>query len=168
MVGKRSTARFANGAVSAVLVVFFLAHGVLGSLALVFGIIGPLAWLFWVGVALVAVHVVMSVVTSREQLSDAQRPPSPRKKRHLALKWATGALLAACIAVHVASSNALIARLAIVALAIALAAHLCVGSKSLLTDLGADRRYKNAFRAAACAFAALFVVAVLASAFQAA
>ena len=165
--GKRSTARFANGIVSAILVVFFLAHGILGSAALVFGFFGPLAWLVWCGVVLAFVHVVVSIVTSREQLSDKERPPSARKKRHLLLKWITGGILALAAFAHVFVPKVAVASGAIIAVvSIALAVHLCVGSKSLLKDIGVDRRYKLVFRVVVCAFAALFVVAVIVSSVQ--
>ena len=95
------TARFANGVISAIIAVFFLAHGVLGGVSFVAELSSPPAWLLWGGVALIGVHVVVSVVTSYQQLNDAERPPSARKKRHLALKWATGALLVAFVCVHV-------------------------------------------------------------------
>jgi hypothetical protein len=85
------------------IVVFFLVHAALGSLSGLFGLKSPLAWLVWVGVALIAAHIVVSVVTSREQLSDVEHPPSVRKKRHLVLKWATGGLLAAAAIAHIAT-----------------------------------------------------------------
>lgn len=170
---KGSKARLANGVVSAVIVVFFIAHATLGSLAPVTGFSSPYRWLVWCGVALVAVHVLVSIATSWEQLSDKEHPPSPRKKRHLALKWATGSLLLATAAAHVialrtqgvASMHASVSgALVIAVLSIALAVHLCVGSKSLLKDLGIDRRYKTAFRIVVCAFAAAFAVGALAMA----
>ncbi len=160
--GKGSKTRHANGFVSAAVVVFFFAHGVLGCTALLFGFFGSLAWLVWAGVALIALHVVLSVATSYEQLTDAQRPPSPRKKRHLALKWVTGIVLAVCIAAHIALKGAVPARVALVALAVALAVHICVGSKSLLTDLNLDRRNQTLLKVVACGFAALFVLVALA------
>ena len=161
--GNRSKARLVNGIISAAIVVFFLVHGLLGCTALVLGYISPFTCLVWVGMALVVVHVVASVVTSREQLTDAERPPSPRKKRHLVLKWATGAGLAVCVATHVVLKDAYLARVAIVAVAVMLAIHLWVGSKSLLADLNIDRQFQRVFRIVVCAFAALFVVAVFAS-----
>ena len=63
--------RFANGVVSAAIVVFFLAHATLGTLLGLIGFMSPLAWLVWVGVALVGVHVMLSIFTSREQLTDS-------------------------------------------------------------------------------------------------
>ena len=161
---KPPTARFVNGVISAVIVVFFLVHGVLGSASILTGYIGPLAWLVWCGVAIVAVHVVVSVVTSYQQLTDAEFPPSARKKRHLALKWATGILLAVAAAVHIVlPKSAATAAFAIIAVSAFLAVHLCVGSKSLLTDLSVDKRFKTAFRVVVCVFAAAFVAVVLAA-----
>ena len=166
-----SRSRQVNGAVSAALVLFFLAHATLGSIALLTGFASPFATLVWAGVGLVAVHVVASVVTSREQLHDRERPPSARKKRHLALKWATGCLLAVAAAVHIvsrmpfaAAQSALLDVASIVVVAVALAVHLWVGSKSLLKDLGLDTRFQLAFRVAMCLFAAFFIMSAIISA----
>ena len=161
--GKRSKTRLANGIVSAAIVVFFLAHGTLGALSLVTGFSSPYSWLVWFGAGLIVVHVVLSIVTSREQLNDQKRPPSQRKKRHLALKWATGAGLAACITAHVLFKDTSITWMVIVAVAVMLAVHLCVGSKSLLADLNIDRRFQLAFRVIVCAFAVFFVVTAFAT-----
>lgn len=168
---KGSKARFVNGVVSAAIVVFFLVHATLGSLSGLFGVRSPLAVFVWVGIGLVGVHVVACVVTSREQLNDMERPPSARKKRHLALKWATGGLLALAVVAHivsmrvwgVASVQTSWAGVALTAvLAIALAVHVCVGAKSLLKDLNIDRAYMGIFRIVVCAFAAFFVIAAIA------
>ena len=133
-----SKARRFNGVVSAAITAIFLAHSVLGGLAAITGFISPLAWLVWVGVGLICVHVVASIVTSREQLSDVERPPSSRKKRHLALKWATGGLLAAVALAHVVlPKSSELATACILALCVVLAVHLCVGSKSLLLSSSA-------------------------------
>jgi succinate dehydrogenase hydrophobic anchor subunit len=48
-----------------------------------------------------------------------------------------------------------------VGLSAVLAVHLCVGSKSLLEDLGIDRRYKTAFRVIVCVLAALFALSAI-------
>ena len=167
--GKDSRARKVNGVVSAALTLFFLAHATIGGISLLTGFASPFAVLVWVGVGLVAVHVVASVVTSREQLGDVERPPSARKKRHLALKWATGIALLATAAFHIVSMRMPVATapslaldlVAIVVVAVALAAHLWVGSKSLLKDLGLNTRHQPAFRAAVCLFAVFFVVSAI-------
>ena len=111
---------------------------------------------------LVGVHVVVSIVTSREQLVDTERPPSKRKKRHLALKWATGILLAIAVIAHIVlPHDGMLALFAIGAVCITFAIHLCVGARSLLKDLGFDRRYKTAFRVAVCAFLLVCLIAMI-------
>ena len=166
-----SRERVINGVVSALIVVFFLVHGTLGAASTFTGFVSPFAWLVWVGVALVGVHVIMSIVTSRQQLSDKEHPPSPRKVRHLVLKWCTGGLLAIIAGTHIvlvrmvgvqAMQTQVSGVLVIVVLAIVLAVHLCVGSKSLLKDLGIDRRYKTVFRVVVCVIAAAIAVAAIA------
>lgn len=157
-----SKARLVNGVVSAAIVLLFLAHALMGGASFIWGFSSPLSVLVWVGVALAAVHVVLSVVTSREQLNDAERPPSPRKKRHLALKWATGLLLAGAAAAHVALPKGPVLGVVLIAVvAVALAVHVCVGSKSLLKDIGVDRRFKTAFRIVVCAVSAGAVLCVI-------
>lgn len=159
---KRPTARFVNGVIAGAITVFFLAHGTMGGLSVAVGIPSSLSWLAWVALALVAAHVIASIVTSKQQLTDPERPPSPRKKRHLALKWATGCLLAVAAAAHIALPNGSTTALAtIIAVSIALAIHLWVGSKSLLKDLDIDRRHQTGLRIAACIFAAAFIIMAL-------
>lgn len=166
---KRSTARVVNGVVSAVIAAVFLAHALMGALSLAFGFSNSFAWLIWVGVALVGVHVVLSVVTSREQLSNVDRPPSPRKKRHLALKWGSGLALAVLAGLHVATrlfpdtvtdAAALMETAVLVLLSAALAAHVCIGCRSLLKDLSLNRDWKWPLRTAVLVCAGV-VVAVL-------
>ncbi|MDO4290996.1 MAG: hypothetical protein Q4C41_07195 [Eggerthellaceae bacterium] len=170
MAGKSKT-RAVNGAVSACIAVFFVVHASIGSVMGFVPLSTNFAWAVWLGVGLAAAHVVLCVATSVQQLTDAVRPPSIHKKRHLALKWATGAALFAVAAAHVvvartAGAHDMLADISgvavIVALATALAVHLCVGSKSLLKDLNISRSYRTAVRAAACAFAVVFAVAALA------
>ena len=167
---KRITARFVNGVISGIIVVFFLAHGVMGSISSLTGFSSPFTWLVWLGVALIGAHVIVSVVTSAQQLGDRERPPSARKKRHLALKWVTGCLLAIAAGVHIfaprvlgetAVDSSVWVACIVVVVSAALAVHLCVGSKSLLKDLEIDRRYKIAFRVVVCAFTCAFSLAVL-------
>lgn len=167
---KRLDMRFANGVVSAAIVAFFLVHATLGTLLGLVGFLSPFTWLVWVGVALIGVHVALSIFTSREQLTDLERPPSPRKKRHLVLKWATGGLLALVAVAHVvairlggmaAVNSTVTGALLTACLAVVLAVHLCVGSKSMLKDLNISRRYKLAFRLVVCAFAAFFAISAL-------
>lgn len=172
MSGKGSKARFANGIIAAVLVAFFLVHAALGSLSGLTGFKSPLSWVVWVGIALVVVHIAVSVVTSIEQLNDAEHPPSARKKRHLALKWATGALLVVSVIAHIASmrmwgaetvqASATGAALTIV-LAIVLSWHICVGIKSMLVDVGMSKALITPLRIAVIALAVAFVVMAIAA-----
>lgn len=160
--GDRPTARFVNGVIAALITVFFLVHGSLGSLSVLGCFSGSLVWLVWGAVFLACVHVVVSIVTSYQQLTDVEFPPSARKKRHLALKWVTGGLLALVALAHIVlPPSTTLAALVIIVVSVALAVHLCVGSKSLLKDLEIDRRYKMAFRVVVCVFAGLFALAMI-------
>lgn len=162
-----SRARLVNGVISVCIVVLFLVHGVLGGASALFGFSGSFSWVVWIGVAAIVAHVATSVVTSRQQLGDPERPPSSRKKRHLALKWATGGLLAVVAAVHVGSSlmlgpeNVLASTSGMVlaaVLACVLALHICVGAKSLVTDLGLSRTLIAPFRVVVCLVALVVVI----------
>lgn len=159
---KGSKSRRFNGVVAAIITALFLAHAAMGSLSALTGFQSPLSIIVWLGVVLVVVHVIASVVTSYEQLSDAERPPSSRKKRHLALKWVTGGLLGVVAVAHIVFPKSTMAATAlVVVLAIVLAVHLCVGGKSLLKDIGLDVRYKMAYRVVVCVIAGAAVVALL-------
>ena len=159
---KRSKARLVNGIISAFIVVFFAAHSLLGGLEAHFPLASPPALVMWAGIAIVGAHVVTSIVTSHEQLTNTAFPPSKRKKRHLALKWVTGGVLLAAIVAHIAcirtfgsnavqtSSTAMIVTLALV---VALTVHIWVGTKSLITDLGLSKRLVKPMRVVACALA---------------
>ncbi len=151
-----------NGVIAALITIIFLVHGAMGSLSAVFGFSGALAWVVWGAVILACVHVAMSLITSVQQLNDAERPPSARKKAHLALKWVTGGLLAIIAIAHIVlPKSAVAAAYVIIGVSVVLAAHLCVCAKSLLSDLGIDRRWKWPFRVLVCVLAALFVLAML-------
>lgn len=148
--------RWVNGVLSAIIGCFFLAHSLMGGASMAFGFESALKALAWAGVAGICAHVVLCAVTSYQMMTDTVRPPSSKKKRHMALKWATGALLLVTAAVHFtvlgtgsASASGVQASGAALALAllVVLAAHLCIGAKSLLKDLNIDRTYRTAFRA---------------------
>ena len=156
------SSRFVNGVIAAAITVLFLAHGALGGFSALTGYTSPFTWLIWGGVILIGAHVVASIVTSIQQLTDVEFPPSARKKRHLALKWATGGLLAVAACAHIVlPKNSLTATLVVMAVIVLLAVHLCVGSKSLLKDIGIDRRYKTAFRVVVIVLSVLFALAML-------
>ena len=162
MVRNGSKARLVNGIISAFIVVFFIAHSLLGGLEALVPLASPPALVMWAGVGVVGMHVVASIVTSREQLTDTAFPPSKRKKRHLALKWVTGGILLAAIAAHAVciqtfgpdavqvSATSTLVTLVLVA---ALTVHVWVGAKSLVTDLNLSKGLVRPFRVIVCALA---------------
>ena len=162
MAGKSSKARVVNGVIAALITIIFLVHGTMGSLSALFGFSSALSWVVWGAVILAGLHVVMSMVTSTQQLTDREFPPSRRKKAHLALKWVTGGLLAVVAIAHIIlPKSSVTAAGVIVAVSVLLAVHVCVGSKSLLTDLGFSKRYKWPLHVVVCLFAAVFAVVML-------
>ena len=157
--------------VSAGIVCVFLIHATLGSFQSFFAVPSLASWLVWAGMVLVGVHALLCIATSVEQLTDTVRPPSVQKKRHLALKWATGIGLIAMAGVHiwrirslgpVAALHSAEGAVWTISLTALLTAHIWTGSKSLLKDLGIDRKWRNAVRAGACVFAAVFTTFALA------
>ncbi len=147
-----SRVRKVNAIIAAVLSFFFFLHATLGIAHEQFGMSDALAFLAWFGVAAVVGHVALCIATSRYMLSDQVRPPSEKKKKHLALKWASGGVLLALVGVHLAAGGAsgaggsIILLLATVALLIALAAHIYIGMKSLTRDLDMSKRARAPLR----------------------
>lgn len=159
---KRSKARRVNGIIAALITVFFLVHGTMGSLSSIFGFTNSFPWVVWIAVGLIGIHAVVNILTSVQQLNDAEHPPSRRKKAHLALKWATGGLLAAIAVAHIVlPKSSAAAAFLIIGVSVALAAHLCVCAKSLLSDLALDSRGKWPFRVVVCLFALFFTLVML-------
>lgn len=155
-------ARLINGVIAALITILFLVHGVMGSLSSLFDLPSTFKWVVWIAVILAGLHVAVSLVTSSQQLTDTEHPPSKRKKAHLALKWLTGGLLAIVAIVHIVLPKSMVAATyVIVAVSVVLAVHLCVCAKSLLSDLGIDRRWKWPFRVFVCLLAAAFVLVML-------
>ena len=159
---KNTNIRTLNGIASALIVGVFFLHAAFGSSPGLSGLWIRIAPLVWIGVAIIAVHVALSVATSVQQLTDTVRPPSSAKKRHLVLKWVTGVLLAAAAVahagcVHAAGAGAVHATATGTVLAVCvlvlLTWHVCVGTKSLLKDLNIDRRYRTLLRVVVCVLA---------------
>lgn len=149
--------RLLNALVASAIAVFFLAHSALGTASLfVEGLVNSMPWLVWAMFGTVAVHVLASAGTTALMLTDTERPPSSRKKRHFVLKWATGAVLAVAIAVHlfcVLCSGSLPAfphqaKVSFLLLLAALAWHVGIATKSLARDLGIGKRTRDVMRAA--------------------
>lgn len=96
--------RLLNALVASAIAVFFLAHSALGTASLfIEGLINSVPWLVWAMFGTTGAHVLASVGATALMLTDTERPPSSRKKRHFVLKWATGSVLAATIAAHLFS-----------------------------------------------------------------
>lgn len=149
--------RLANALVASAIAVFFLAHSTLGVASLfVEGLVNSASWLVWIMFGAVGVHVLASVGATALMLTDTERPPSSRKKRHFVLKWATGAVMAATIAVHLfcilCPGNLLSfpyqIKASFLLLLAALAWHVGIATKSLARDLGIGKRTRDIMRAA--------------------
>ena len=154
--------RKVNGTVAGVLCLFFLVHGILGILWMSDAVPAELAFVIWAFFIIALAHGLLSIVTSRQMLHDAERPPSRRKKRHLVLKWVTGLalLLIACIHALLPQGAVLWPTVSIL-VALALAVHMYVGSRSLASDLGLPREIRIAFRLVAVIWAVIVCIALL-------
>jgi hypothetical protein len=150
--GKRrqtDAVRTVNAVIAAVLGCFFLFHAIMGAYT-AGRVAAPLTAL-WAGLAGIVFHVAFCIATSVRMLTDDVRPPSRNKKRHLLLKWVTGAVLLVVLATHLPGVPiGGLARAALsAALVLALAVHLFVGAKSLLKDVGLSSSGKVWVRVAA-------------------
>lgn len=160
--GLQANWRKVNGAIAGVLCLFFLVHGVLGILWTSAAVTMGLAFVIWAFFIVVLVHGLLSIVTSRQMLHDAKRPPSRRKKQHLALKWVTGValLLVACIHALLPEST-IFWPYASIFVTCALAVHMYVGSRSLASDLELPFGARLACRSMAIIWATLVCIALL-------
>ena len=147
--------RLVNALVASAIAVFFLAHSTLGVASLfVKGLVNSVPWLVWIMFGAVGVHVLASVGATALMLIDTERPPSSRKKRHFVLKWVTGAVLTATIAVHLfcilcPSSLPVFphqAKASFLFLLAALAWHVGIATKSLARDLEIGKRTRDIMR----------------------
>lgn len=165
--------RLLNALVASAIAVFFLAHSALGTASLfIEGLVNSLPWLVWAMFGAAGAHVLASVSTTAFMLTDIARPPSSRKKRHFVLKWATGSVLAAAIAVHlfcILCPGSLPVfphqtKVSFLFLLAALAWHVGIATKSLARDLGIGKRTRDVMRAAyVLAVFTLIALIVLAS-----
>lgn len=161
--GSQTNWRKVNGAIAAILCLFFLVHGILGILWTSRAITAELAFVIWALFIVGLVHGLLSVVTSRQMLHDAERSPSYRKKRHLVLKWVTGLALLLVACIHsLLPESVIFWPYASILVALALAVHMYVGGKSLASDLGLPHGMRIAFRLVAIIWAALVCIGLLA------
>ena len=162
--------RFPNAVAALALAIVFLVHAALGTLQVSTPWRGALAWGVWVGIAIIAAHVVLSGATTWQMFFDESRPASPGKKRHQYLKIASGVAIAALAAAHVCGAPLAVGHTdsAGIATAAALAAaivwHCFLGTKSLTHDLRLSAQLRTPFRiAVTAAFAAIALALMLAA-----
>lgn len=129
--------RRANGIAALLLLVAFAAHATMGTLFCWGMIPDEHSWVVWVGIGIIAVHVALSVGTTRQMLFDESRPPSANKKAHQLKKWVSGIAIGVIAAVHALLNFGSVAwAIAALLIDVALAAHVCISAKSLAKDLG--------------------------------
>lgn len=120
-----------------------------------------LSWIVWVGVGVIAVHVALSIGTTRQMLFEKSRLPSTKKKAHQLKKWVSGIAVGVVAAAHVLLIPGSASWVAVVLLLDAvLAAHTCVSAKSLVKDLGIASGFRHAIRALAVIAAILISAGV--------
>lgn len=152
-----------NAGIAAALTVFFIAHELLGMLWSYSAVEQKLAFLVWIGVAVAAIHVLLCLATSKSMLGDEKRPPSAKKKRHLALKWVTGGVVLAAAALHAMQIQVpLLLFCTGMCTAAFLAVHVCTGVKSLTRDLNMPSTARTPFKviviAATCAICGALIL----------
>ncbi len=155
------------GVVAAILLVLILAHVLLGAFSLIREVSRNFEFLIWLGVMLIAAHIGLSGATTAVKLTDAENPPSDRKKRHFVLKWASGAAVVVAATIHVAVQlagyvlDSRVSLLMMVLVATVLAWHMWVGAKSIVKDLGLPKKIKPVVRLLTTLLAALAGILVL-------
>lgn len=146
--------RCANALVAALLMMAFLAHALLSSSAGASPGMASLLMPLMTLAAMAFTHAVISIATSALMLSDTIRPPSARKKRHLAFKWLSGIALLLAGAAHVAHFPAgMPTWIVALVLLMTLTWHSLTGMKSLVRDLGMRRKARIPLKMACCALA---------------
>ena len=151
---KSTTARRLNGAIAAVILLVFVIHSLFAN--------SPFSLphiVVWTGCALIGAHVITCIVTSVAMLTDRERPASPKKKKHLVLKWVSGIALGAVACAH-AMGFLPLGKPILSAIALLIAWHAWICARSFLKDLGFDTRHKPLFRTIICA-AAFATIALL-------
>jgi len=163
-------ARVFNAVAAGIIMLLFLVHACLGTLKLYWPEMpSNLEFIVWFGVAIIAVHVIASIVTTYEMWTDTVRPPSDRKKRHQILKWVTGILLLVSIVIHQLCVSELLPPAAVdvltlpalIVTAILLCWHLFVGAKSLTRDLNLKSAFRTPLRVVFIVITVVVCAAVL-------
>lgn len=144
-----SVARRVNAILAALLTAFFFGHAVLGAASQSASTLADMAAptvLIWAFAGVACLHAAVSILTTYLMFTDKARPPSPRKRAHQWLKWATGGALALVAAFHALFPAGQLAPILFAVLA-ALLWHAYVGCKSLVRDLGFPHSFKLGLRA---------------------
>ena len=176
---KPTKLRTANGIAAAILCIIFLAHAILGSVKFAVPTFsGRFVWVVWIGVGILVAHVVMSVGTTVSMMTDKERPPSAKKKRHQLMKWLSGVAVLVVAVIHMLTNSGLVTGGAVPALSrattvlmaaliCALGWHMFTASKSLLKDLHVPnhKRWRPALRAVLLAGCVVAGVILLVAAF---
>ncbi len=161
-------ARRLNAVLAALLTAFFFGHAVLGAASQSTSVLADAVVptiLIWSFAGIACLHAAASVLTTYLMLTDEARPPSPRKRAHQWLKWATGGALALVAAFHALCPAGQLAP-ALLAVLAALLWHAYVGCKSLVRDLGLPHSFKLGLRALVL-LAAVAAALILAAPFAA-
>lgn len=155
--------RRVNAFLAALLALFFFAHAVMGAASQMGCKAAAPTTLVWALAAVGVAHAVTCVATSYLMLTDAVRPPSKKKRGHLWLKWATGALLLVVVGAHAFGSfdaQGVAEKVVLLATLATLAWHSFVGCKSIVRDLGIPRAMKQVLRVAVVAVSAVVAAMV--------
>lgn len=163
----KSTSRRVNAWLSVLVSVLFLLHSCMGAAYFVLpGMRTAPRLLLWLGVLLILAHIVASIITTNQMLTDTVRPPSARKKRHQLKKWVTGVLFVLAAGVHIgAQANGVLqgasAVLLMAVVSVLLCVHLCTGVKSLTRDMALSPSLRWPLRLLAIAVSVLVCAVAL-------
>lgn len=169
--------RRANALVCALLIIFFVFHVIIGTV-LWYGALGmSMALVAWAGVGLVAIHLILSIVTTAlgvkppehyAALDQSGKKQPSRRSKHV-LKWITGLLMISLLILHLTvgdlvgnlhyTKGALVALILLILIGI----HVYIDIKSFTRDLNLSPRTRVPFQVGViffCAFMATIFLLV--------
>ena len=167
---KKDPTRLVNAIIAALLAAFFLIHAGLAAAKLCGVDLGEtFKWTVWVGVGIIALHVILSLRTTQTMFNDTERPPSAKKRQHQMLKWLTGGVLILAVLFHFPSGEgaSFAYALALIITAAALSWHIYTGTKSLTRDLNLPSSLRPIVRAIVCLAAAAIAAALITASYLA-
>ncbi|MDO4501764.1 MAG: hypothetical protein Q4D06_01140 [Coriobacteriia bacterium] len=168
---KRNPFRIANAVVASFITVLFLGHAFMGELSLVFPVSKNLEPLVFVGLGALALHIILSAITTLDMWLSKTRPASDRKKKHQIKKWVFGVILLIIAGLHIvvmmtpaaslrASGQVIPALLLMGVAAIVLCVHICTGAKSVARDLNLPAEVRFPIRALAISLTLALCLAI--------